>query len=215
MSRNAFTNALVAFWPNARCPNRAKYFVGLARPGRPGRRCPGSRDQVEGVPRGKPQSVSDSLGHDDAAGSADARPTRYAVCISTVMPTTSDDTKTVLIADDDDWLREMLTCLLIDEGFCPLEARTGPETVLLACERQPDVILLDVALPGRSGLDVLEELRAASATRDIPVMLVSGEINIFETGHAYDANATFHKPLDFAAFLRKIHETTAGQTGPG
>jgi DNA-binding response OmpR family regulator len=134
------------------------------------------------------------------------------------MPTTYDDMKTVLIADDDDWLREMLTCLLIEEGFRPLEARTGPETVQLACERQPDVILLDVGLPGRSGLHVLEELRNASATRDIPVMLVSGEINIFESGHAYDANATFHKPLDFAAFLSKIHETTTGdpgETGPG
>ncbi|MCA1644174.1 MAG: response regulator [Chloroflexi bacterium] len=129
------------------------------------------------------------------------------------MPTTYDDMKTVLIADDDDWLREMLTCLLIDEGFCPVEARTGPETLRLASERQPDVILLDVGLPGRSGLYVLEELRNTSTTRDIPVMLVSGEINIFETGHAYDANATFHKPLDFAAFLSKLHETTAGDAG--
>src|SRR4051812_35390574 len=124
------------------------------------------------------------------------------------MPTTHDDIKTVLIADDDAWLREMLTVLLVDEGFCALEARTGPQTVQLACDEKPDVILLDVGLPGRSGLQVLADLRKTSTTRDIPVMLVSGEIDLFESGHAHDANATFHKPLDFAAFLSKIHEAT-------
>ena len=126
------------------------------------------------------------------------------------MPTTDNEVKTVLIADDDAWLREMLTSLLVDEGFCPVEARTGPETIQLACELKPDVILLDIDLPGRSGLHVLEDLRRANATRDIPVMLVSGEINIFDSGHAHDANATFHKPIDFLAFLSKIHEATRG-----
>jgi DNA-binding response OmpR family regulator len=127
------------------------------------------------------------------------------------MATTQAESKTVLIADDDGWLREMLTLLLVDEGFCPLEARSGPETVRLAAELKPDVILLDVDLPGRSGFSVLSDLRKASATRDIPVMLVSGEVNIFETGHAGEANATFHKPLDFSAFLNKVHEATSDE----
>jgi DNA-binding response OmpR family regulator len=127
------------------------------------------------------------------------------------MPTADNEVKTVLIADDDAWLREMLTSLLVDEGFYPFEARTGPETIQLASELKPDVILLDVDLPGRSGLHVLEDLRKASATRNIPVMLVSGEINIFDSGKALDASATFHKPLDFLAFLSKIHEATAGE----
>jgi DNA-binding response OmpR family regulator len=129
------------------------------------------------------------------------------------MASMQGDSKTVLIADDDDWLREMLTLLLVDEGFCPLQARNGPETVRLAGKLRPDVILLDVDMPGRSGIRVLADLRKASATRDIPVMLVSGEINIFETGHASEANATFHKPLDFCAFLNKVHEATSDNRG--
>ena len=126
------------------------------------------------------------------------------------MPMTQDDVKTVLIADDDDWLREMLSALLADEGFYPLEARTGPETVRLARKLRPDVILLDVYLPGRSGIHVLADLRKARDTRDIPVMLVSGEMDLLESGHAREVSATFHKPLDFCVFLSKIHEATAG-----
>jgi DNA-binding response OmpR family regulator len=116
--------------------------------------------------------------------------------------------KTVLIADDDLWLREMLTLLLADEGLRPVEARTGPETVHVAREEQPDIILLDIGLPGKSGFRVLQDLRKRATTRDIPVMLLSGQMNLVETGHARDAEAAFHKPLDFSAFLRKVREMT-------
>jgi hypothetical protein len=42
------------------------------------------------------------------------------------------------------------------------------------------------------------------------VMLVSGETNLLDTGHAYDADAAFHKPLDISAFLAKIREISRG-----
>jgi DNA-binding response OmpR family regulator len=118
------------------------------------------------------------------------------------------DNKTVLIADDDAWLREMLSMLLAEEGIQALEARTGPETLEVARESRPDAILLDIGLPGHSGFDVLEDLRRTSSTHGIPVMLVSGEINLKQTGRAFAAAATFHKPLDFGAFLAKVHEAT-------
>ena len=126
------------------------------------------------------------------------------------MPVQNAEPKTVLIADDDAWLREMLSCLLADEGFRPIEATTGTETVHVARQRVPDAILLDIGLPGRSGFQVLEDLRSRTSTCDIPVLLISGEINLLDTGYARDANAAFHKPLDFSAFLAKLHETTHG-----
>jgi len=124
------------------------------------------------------------------------------------MLTPNAETKTVLIADDDLWMRDMLTILLTDEGLHPIEASSGPETLHVAREQHPDVILLDIGLPGKSGLRVLEDLRKRSSTCDIPVMLLSGQINLIETGHARDAEAAFHKPLDFSAFLNKVHEIT-------
>ena len=121
----------------------------------------------------------------------------------------------MLIADDDLWLREMLTLLLADEGLRPVEASTGPETVHVAREEQPDVILLDIGLPGKSGFRVLEDLRKRPTTKDIPVMLLSGRMNLVETGHARDAEAAFHKPLDFSAFLSKVREMTdEGEPAP-
>jgi len=116
--------------------------------------------------------------------------------------------KTVLIADDDLWLREMLGLLLAVDGLDSIEAGNGAETVRVAQEQQPDVILLDIGLPGKSGLGVLQDLQNDASTRAIPVLLVSGQIDLFETGHAHDAEGTFHKPIDFEAFVKKVHEIT-------
>ena len=114
--------------------------------------------------------------------------------------------KTVLIADDDAWMRDMLATLLADEGLEPLEAASGTEAVNVATRHHPDLILLDVAMPGCSGIEVFESLRAGDSTRDIPVFHVTGEINLVETGHAYEADAALHKPLDFGVLLSKIDE---------
>jgi DNA-binding response OmpR family regulator len=124
------------------------------------------------------------------------------------MPTAMTEPKTVLIADDDLWMRDMLTLLLEDEGLHPIEASSGPETVHVASEQHPDVILLDISLPGKSGFRVLEDLRRQSSTREIPVMLLSGKVDLHEGGHAREAEAAFHKPLDFSKFLKKVHEVT-------
>lgn len=112
----------------------------------------------------------------------------------------------VLIAEDDGWMREMLGLLLADEGLTPLEACSGPETVELARDQCPDLIVLDVDLPGQSGFEVLAELREAPSTHETPVLLVSGKTNIHESGHAFEADAVFHKPLDFGQFLDKVRD---------
>jgi len=115
-------------------------------------------------------------------------------------------TKKVLIADDDDWMRELLGLLLADEGLCPVEARNGAETVEMARQESPDVIVLDVGLPDDSGFEVLARLRDRSATPETPVLLISGQTNINQSGHAFEAEAVFHKPLDFVAFLQKVRD---------
>src|SRR5690348_3219 len=112
----------------------------------------------------------------------------------------------VLIAEDDDWMREMLGLLLAEEGLTPLEARSGPETMTVAREQSPDVIVLDVGLPGESGFEVLAELRQVPATHDTPVVLMSGQTNIHESGHAFEADGVFHKPLDFEKLVDKVRE---------
>ena len=115
--------------------------------------------------------------------------------------------KKVLVADDDAWLRPLLAELLADEGYAVLEAETGPEALRCIREQHPDLVVLDVALPRRSGLAVLDELAAEERTRRLPVVLVSGCVDLVQTGQAHRAVAVFHKPLDLAALLSRVAQT--------
>ena len=77
---------------------------------------------------------------------------------------------TVLVVDDEPMLRNLLSRLLRMEGYEVLEAEDGQTALDVVGSKQPDLVLLDVMLPARSGLDVLGDLRRTS---DIPVILVS------------------------------------------
>src|SRR5918992_101316 len=77
---------------------------------------------------------------------------------------------TVLVVDDEPMLRNLLCRLLRMEGYEVLEAEDGQAALNLVASEKPDLILLDVMMPARDGLDVLGDLRRTS---DIPVILVS------------------------------------------
>jgi DNA-binding response OmpR family regulator len=76
----------------------------------------------------------------------------------------------VLVVDDEPMLRNLLSRLLHMEGYDVIEAEDGQTALALVDDRQPDLVLLDVMLPARDGLDTLGDLRQTS---DIPVILVS------------------------------------------
>jgi DNA-binding response OmpR family regulator len=114
--------------------------------------------------------------------------------------------KTVVVVEDDEWLRPLLAELLCDEGYRVVEAGSGPEGLHRIQRDLPDLVVLDVGLPWRSGLAVLDDLRSDARTRGVPVFLVSGSIDLVETRQATRAAAAFHKPLDVEALLAKIDE---------
>jgi DNA-binding response OmpR family regulator len=76
----------------------------------------------------------------------------------------------VLVVDDEPMLRSLLSRLLRMEGYDVIEAQDGEEALTQVEARQPDLLLLDVMMPARDGLDVLTDLRKTS---DVPVILVS------------------------------------------
>jgi two-component system, OmpR family, response regulator MprA len=125
------------------------------------------------------------------------------------MSVDTTEPKNVLVVDDDAWLRAVLAELLLDEGYRVSEAASAAEALDCVGAEPPDVVLLDVALPHRSGLSVLDKLRSTDSTRAIPVVLVSGECDLFETGFASQATAALHKPLDVTALLERVAETTS------
>jgi two-component system, NtrC family, response regulator AtoC len=78
---------------------------------------------------------------------------------------------TVLVADDDRTIRRNLVLLLRSEGYLVLEAADGEEALSQIAEHVPDAVLLDLKMPGRDGLDVLQEL--GPALGDLPVIVVT------------------------------------------
>src|SRR5207249_7233499 len=81
-------------------------------------------------------------------------------------------TSTVLVVEDEPSFVEALVAGLRREGFLPKVARTGREALALFDAHQPDLVLLDVMLPGMSGIDVCRELRRRS---QVPIIMVSAK----------------------------------------
>jgi DNA-binding response OmpR family regulator len=86
----------------------------------------------------------------------------------------------VLICDDKDAMRLVMSRTLTREGYTVVEARTAKEAHALACAEHPDLIILDVMLPDEKGLDLLSRLRDIPALEQTPVVLVTAARQVFE-----------------------------------
>lgn len=119
----------------------------------------------------------------------------------------------VLIIDDEIDVRKYLSTFLIDNGFEVLTAENGKEGLLIAKETLPDVITLDLAMPGESGFSVFQELKNSIETKDIPIIIITGfDINVKDSFKKYDlttkCESYFEKPIDRESFINKLKELT-------
>jgi CheY-like chemotaxis protein len=95
---------------------------------------------------------------------------------------------TVLLVEDEDQLRRVMKDLLEREGYRVAEARDGIQALDQVDRHAPDVVILDLNLPGIDGYSVLAQLRSRHATRQIPVMVLTAkgdednEVRVFELG---------------------------------
>jgi DNA-binding response OmpR family regulator len=81
--------------------------------------------------------------------------------------------KKILIVEDDKFLRELISRKLRSEGFEVSEAVDGEEGVKKAKEEKPDLILLDLILPGLEGFEVLSQVKTDKEVKSIPVIILS------------------------------------------
>ena len=94
----------------------------------------------------------------------------------------------VLLVEDEEQLRRVMKDLLQREGYRVAEARDGVQALDEVDRFAPDVIILDLNLPGLDGYGVLSQLRSRPATREIPVMVLTAkgdednEVRVFELG---------------------------------
>ncbi|MFI5400439.1 MAG: response regulator [SAR324 cluster bacterium] len=82
----------------------------------------------------------------------------------------------ILIVEDNEPNLALVQDILQAKGHRTLEARTGEEGVRLAVEAKPDLVLMDIRLPGMNGIEALAALRANAATKRIPVIAVTASV---------------------------------------
>ena len=104
---------------------------------------------------------------------------------------------TVLIADDEHNIRHILDFSLNAEGFDVLSAHTGEDALALAREHHPDLIILDVMMPGKGGIETCRALKEDPETAAIPVILLTARSSKADrdAGDAAGANEYITKPF--------------------
>jgi CheY-like chemotaxis protein len=125
------------------------------------------------------------------------------------MTVATEGQKTVLVIEDDPWTRTITTALLAGEGFAVVEAKNGEEGLKQARLHAPDAILLDLALPTKSGLEVLRELKGEPTTQEIPVIVVSAYGTLMNENDATQAVGVIQKPFDYDDLVGQVERATA------
>jgi DNA-binding response OmpR family regulator len=117
----------------------------------------------------------------------------------------------ILIADDDPEILTMLGIRLSKKGFSVLEAVDGTQTIELARKHKPDLVLLDVMMPGMNGWEVAKELRADDAFAHVGIVMLTaiGEKVNEMTSPLYGADEFVDKPFDFGDLEAKINKVLA------
>jgi DNA-binding response OmpR family regulator len=119
--------------------------------------------------------------------------------------------KTVMIVDDDRDQRTGLEVRLKAGGYRVIAAADAVHAVAVARKEQPDVVLLDIGLPGGDGLGVLKRLRSMTSTSTVPVIVLSAMEPSVHRDRMLAAGATayFQKPADDKALLAAVRAALA------
>ncbi len=121
-------------------------------------------------------------------------------------PTESRALPRVLVADDDPTARMIMREVLIQAGFEVIEASTGNEALSLFDSSVPDVVLLDVKMPGLSGFSVCEAIRNREGVRHTPIFIVTGLDDAISVDRAYHLGATdfISKPIAWPVLAHRV-----------
>ena len=117
---------------------------------------------------------------------------------------------TILVVDDEPAIRALVRAALSEHGYRVLEAADGAQALRLALSERPDLVLLDVALPGMSGLEVSRRLREDSGTASTPILLLTGLApETWPVEGRFDAQGLVQKPFSPQGLVRQVAEALA------
>jgi CheY-like chemotaxis protein len=117
----------------------------------------------------------------------------------------------ILVVEDQDSIRRMIEALVGARGYEVTAVSTGTKAVDVALADPPDMVLLDLMLPGYDGFEVCRRLRSDPSTRKIPVLIISALDDPESRARAAHAGATayYTKPFSPIALLKEIDRLKA------
>jgi DNA-binding response OmpR family regulator len=117
----------------------------------------------------------------------------------------------ILVVDDDETTANLLVELIEMKGFVAEKSISGRQALQMITKNPPDLILLDILMPGLNGFEVLTMLRSNPATEEIPVVIVSGlsdELSVLE-GWVRDTDGYISKPFVISELIYTINAVLA------
>jgi len=123
----------------------------------------------------------------------------------------ADDAKTVLVVDDDPDARDFLSTVLQDNGYGTVTANDGTEALAAIEQSRPDLVLLDITMPEKSGVAVYRKIKEDDQLKAIPVIIVTGMSDEFEKfistrRQVPPPEGYISKPVDHEQFLELVKE---------
>jgi two-component system cell cycle response regulator DivK len=124
--------------------------------------------------------------------------------------------KKILVIDDENDLRRFSVWALEAEGYFVLQAADGITGIKIARQEHPDLILLDIRLPDRSGWTILEEIRNSPQLSDIPVVIFTASADAVFKGLANDMGASDYliKPVSVEKLRESVQQVLNGRHIP-
>ena len=114
--------------------------------------------------------------------------------------------KCVLIVEDNASVGGLIAGLLREEGYRALRAWDGREALRLARDRRPDLIMLDLDLPHKDGVEVIYELKQHKETKQAPVIVVSGNTLVLSNEDQEQLADLLTKPFDIDIMLNAVRK---------
>lgn len=121
---------------------------------------------------------------------------------------------TILIVEDNEKNMKLVRDVLRVKGYQTLEAGTGEDGVRIAGESRPDLVLMDIQLPGMNGIDALKALRAEPSTAGIPVIALTASVMQQDRQEIMRAgfDGFIEKPINLREFLDTVQKTLAAKS---
>lgn len=124
------------------------------------------------------------------------------------------ENKKVLIVDDQNGIRVLLMEVFSGEGYEAYQASNGKEALELVQQVTPDIVLLDMKIPGMDGLEILKQIKQMKPDMNVIMMTAYGELDMIKEATELGALMHFTKPFDIDEMRVAVNMTLDGSKSP-